>query len=184
MGGVPTLICGDLNQDVASLDCAVNLALGGWADLGRAPTCVARGAKRARRIDVMLANRALAARAGEAGLSWVTGLCTHAYQWTEVDFGRRDRVPTWVKGRGARVPKEGKERAEHEFHKCVDELGGFRRACSMKDVEGAWGALQGLAEKVAGRCGGDGAEKGKVVWRDEFPKAMGGRWWPRGRSRM
>ena len=90
-GAIPALLAGDFNQELNRLDCLARLAVCGWVDLGEGGTCNA-GASR-RRIDLLLASPALAARAGLAGLDWSTGMRTHAYQWVEFADGRPGQVP-------------------------------------------------------------------------------------------
>ena len=62
-GGIPALVCGDLNHVLGSLDVVATVVASGWSDLGApTPTCIMQHSIRHRRIDVMLASPALLGR--------------------------------------------------------------------------------------------------------------------------
>ena len=48
-----------------------------------------------RRIDVLLANPTARRRVAAWGLTWGTGITTHAVQWMDVLAGPLAKVPVW-----------------------------------------------------------------------------------------
>ena len=95
-GQVPALIAGDINADWGALQVAPELVVSGWADLGDAPTCAPGNARRASRIDVLLANRQCQVRAGRPVVDWATGIPTHAVQLVDLTAGPSPVVEKWV----------------------------------------------------------------------------------------
>ena len=112
-GQVPALIAGDFNLTADCLGCAAELAVSGWADLHDAPTCAAGTAKRARRIDLLLANRLWQLRTAQVRVDWATGLSTHAAQFVDIEMVKAPMVRLWKPRKVAvgRAPELRKEEA-------------------------------------------------------------------------
>ena len=95
-GGVPALVCGDLNHQLGALEAVATVAASGWTDEGAPwPTCVTSKTVRPRRIDVMLLSPALQARMVASDLRWDTGIANHAYQEVTARAGRLPQVDRW-----------------------------------------------------------------------------------------
>ena len=83
-GCMPSLIGGDFNFDLVDLDVLPSLIISNWSDCPEAPTCAAASARRARRIDLLIANLPFQRRLRHASVDWETGLYTHAAQFLVV----------------------------------------------------------------------------------------------------
>ena len=106
VGQVPALLAGDFNQEWQDIPTARDMATSGWADLGDAPTCAPGNARRASRIDVLLANRQCQVRAGRPVVDWATGIPTHAVQLVDLTVGPSPVVeqPVHVAAPGPKAP--------------------------------------------------------------------------------
>ena len=79
------MLVGDLNMERRQVPNGMWLDVCEWRDLMDAGTC-SQGAT-PRRIDWLMASRALQHRVAATQLSWTTGLTTHAWQAVDIVIG-------------------------------------------------------------------------------------------------
>ena len=79
------MLMGDINMTRQQAPLASWLDMCQWADTFDLPTCLA--GKSPRRIDWMVASRALQQRLAAKQLRWDTGLSTHAWQTVDITRG-------------------------------------------------------------------------------------------------
>ena len=151
LGDVPSLMCGDVNQELADLPVQIQLELGGWKDLGDGPTCIGSNTTVSRRIDLMLANQPFQQRTGGAWSSFSTGLYQHAFQWCVLEDRCRQQVPRWVKPRPFVAPAKDATSRELVMAGLAGQVGAVRRSLAGGDLDGAWRGFEELTARV-GAC--------------------------------
>jgi hypothetical protein len=94
-GRVPCLIGGDFNMEFEQLHCLYSLVASEWTDIGTEPTSICSRSITPRRIDLLLANRALIATIEGYTLDWDTGIPSHAVQFIDVSGSPPPLYPAW-----------------------------------------------------------------------------------------
>ena len=174
-GGIPALVCGDLNHELGSLDVVATVAASGWSDLGApTPTCIMKHSIRPRRIDVMLASPALLARVLEAHVSWTTGIVSHAFQTFEGLAGRLPQIPRWKAAQAFAEPLLPMQDPEALFREIFRGWeAAWAESVEARSLEGMWRVIDGIATDFhrlrAGEEAGVAREPGRVYKAKDFP---------------
>ena len=95
-GAVPALVCGDFNCTPQEIEGTTWMEAAGWRDILQEPTCLTARTNNPKRIDWLYMNRwSQRLRQGKPGLSWATGITTHACQWASLHVGQPRQHHRW-----------------------------------------------------------------------------------------
>ena len=146
---MPAVICGDFNFELVDLDVLPSLIISNWSDCLDAPTCAAASARRARRIDLLIASRPFQRRLRHAEVDWETGLFTHAAQYLHVAACSPAPCRTWAPSPPIPAPGGDAPAAASCWAQCSVLVKAFEEIAKSNpgDVDGLWRALEGVASR-------------------------------------
>ena len=118
-----SMLLGDFNMERHQVHSGIWTEICGWSDCSSEGTCLASAAPR--RIDWMLASRALQHRIAKAHLCWCTGLTTHVMQAVDISLGKPPQYLQWVPPEAYPEP----------VALPLDAEGASRRACHLYQAD-------------------------------------------------
>ena len=168
------LLVGDFNLERHQVPSCMWLEACGWSDVAAAGTCLASTPPR--RIDWMMASRALQHRMVGIHLDWTTGMATHALQAIDVTLGTPAQYLQWAPPEAYPEPADitANHLEEASRRACATVDSDWLKAKASGDVDHMWLVIERAAHSLHTGLSGSPCQQGqtrkraRAVHKDEY----------------